>query len=83
MFRKVKSLWSTFKEIDEVRAEADRKGKAADSKHKAQVEQLQEEIKLRDIQIKNLVAENQRNFERIKAETAAFSADVVKSTMHN
>lgn len=44
------------------------------------IRQLEEEIKLRDLQIKNLVAENSRNFERVKAETAAFSATIVRHT---
>ena len=45
--------------------------------HKSEVRLLEEQVKLRDLQIKNLVAENQ---ERIKSETAAFSADVIRST---
>ena len=48
--------------------------------HKSEVRLLEEQVKLRDLQIKNLVAENQRNYERIKSETAAFSADVIRST---
>lgn len=48
--------------------------------HKAEVRLLEEEIKLRDLQVKNLVAENQRNYERIKAETANFSAQISYTT---
>ena len=51
-----------------------------DARYRSQVRVLEEEIKLRDMQIKSLVAENERNFERIKAETAAFSAQVVSAT---
>ena len=50
------------------------------SDHKAEVRLLEEEIKLRDLQVKNLVAENQRNHERIKAETAGFSAQISYTT---
>ena len=51
-----------------------------EQRYKSQVRMLEEEVKLRDLQIKNLVAENQRNYERIKAETAGFSAMVVRQT---
>lgn len=36
----------------------------------ANVRTLEEELKLRDLQIRNLIAENERNFERLRAETA-------------
>ena len=49
-------------------------------KLRGRVKQLEEEVKLRDLQIKNLVAENTRNFERVKAETAAYSASIVRHT---
>ena len=49
-------------------------------KLRGRIRQLEEEVKLRDLQIKNLVAENTRNFERVKAETAAFSATIVRHT---
>ena len=81
MIGKIRTLLSLWKDIEQIKADASKKKAQADFKYKTQIEQLQEEIKLRDIQIKNLVAENQRNFERIKAETAAFSAEVVKATM--
>ena len=48
--------------------------------HAAQVKMLEEELKLRDLQVKNLVAENQRNYERIKSETAHFSANISYTT---
>jgi hypothetical protein len=49
-------------------------------KHSSQVKMLEEELKLRDLQVKNLVAENQRNYERIKSETAHFSANISYTT---
>ena len=46
----------------------------------SEVDRLQAELDLQKLIVKNLVAENTRNFERIKAETAAFSEQVVLST---
>ena len=80
MFGKIKSVWLLWLGIEGVRLEYTTKRRQGDAKHRTQVALLEEQLKLRDLQIKNLVAENQRNFERIKAETATFSADVVKAT---
>ena len=62
------------------RYETEKRIDGIESRLKYQVRLLEEEVKLRDLQIRTLVAENQRNFERIKAETATHSAEVVKAT---